>query len=390
MKKRPINNLLIVSHVTHYQWADAFYAYGPYVREIDIWADLFPTVRVAAPLRMEEPPADCLPFSRANIHIIPQPERGGDRWQDKLFQFASLPWMLLQLFSAMRQADAIQVRCPGNLGLLGVLFAPLFSRYRVAKYAGQWNGYKGEAWSYRLQRWLLQSKWWNAPVLVYGNWRGQPAHIIPFFTSILEREHLILARQCAPKKQMHHPLRVLFVGRLTREKNVHILLQAIQSLQVDGLEISCRIIGTGPMQEQLGAQVIAMNRLLSDVLMGAMPFESVLEQYIWADVLVLASETEGWPKAIAEAMAFGVVCVGSNRGLVPQMLESGRGLLVEPGDAKVLADILRRVVANPDNFVSMSLEAAAWSQQYTLEGFKNAIPTVLISAWGLQADDLIN
>jgi hypothetical protein len=47
----------------------------------------------------------------------------------------------------MRSADAIHVRCPGNLG---VLLAPLFTRRLVAKYAGQWNGHHGERFALRL------------------------------------------------------------------------------------------------------------------------------------------------------------------------------------------------------------------------------------------------
>ena len=65
---------------------------------------------------------------------------------------------------------------------------------------------------------------------------------------------------------------------------------------------------------------------------GGVEFDQVFDFYEQSHVLVLASETEGWPKAIAEAMACGVVCVGSDRGLVPWMLGEGRGFTVEPGD----------------------------------------------------------
>ncbi len=55
-----------------------------------------------------------------------------------------LPPMIWQLIACLRRADAVHVRCPGNLGLLGVLIAPLFSRRLIAKYAGQWTGYPGK------------------------------------------------------------------------------------------------------------------------------------------------------------------------------------------------------------------------------------------------------
>ena len=56
--------LLIVSHVRHYRHDGQLGAYGPYAREIDIWADLFESVVIAAPLRRVPFPGDCLPFTR--------------------------------------------------------------------------------------------------------------------------------------------------------------------------------------------------------------------------------------------------------------------------------------------------------------------------------------
>ena len=179
MKK--IKKLLIISHVLHYQWNKKLYAFGPYVREIDIWADLFTEVFISAPFKKGKPPPDALAFSRSNISILPQPETGGDIWIAKLYQICMLPILIYNLIRAMCKVDAIHVRCPGNLGLLGCIFAPLFSKYRIAKYAGQWNGYVGEPWTVRLQRKILSSRWWKAPVLVYGKWPNQPKHIISFF-----------------------------------------------------------------------------------------------------------------------------------------------------------------------------------------------------------------
>ncbi len=388
MKEPKINNLLIVSHVVHYKWDNALYAYSPYAREIDIWADLFPQVTIAAPLRNEKPPSDCLSFSRTNIEISPQLERGGNTLKDKVIQVLSLPFLLAGLGKAMSKADAIQVRCPGNLGLLGVILAPLFSCYRVAKYAGQWNGYEGEARSYRLQRRILGSRWWNAPVTVYGEWPNQPHHVIPFFTSLLTGTQIERAKRNAENKYKHHTLSVLFVGRLTPEKNIHVLLKAQKLLIDKEVKIESRIIGDGPMRHSLEQQVKMMGLNMEDVLVGGLPFEKVLENYEWADVLVLASETEGWPKAIAEAMAFGVVCIGSNRGLVPQMLAEGRGLLVEPGDEIALASTLHEIAIGKIDFASMSNKASEWAQHYSLDGLRDAIRDLLIREWHLSAAEL--
>lgn len=382
-----VQNLLIVSSAIHYRHGDGLFAYGPYAREIDIWADLFPHVRIAAPCREEAPPGDCLPFTRANISVVPQRETGGDNFRAKALQVLMLPALVLGLCHAMRRADAIHVRCPGNLGLLGIFLAPMFSRRLVAKYAGQWSGYAGEPWTGRLQRALLRSRLWGAPVTVYGRWANQPPHIIPFFTSILTDEQVERAREAAGRKRFDRtPPRVLYVGRLYEGKNVDVLLAALGELKAQGVELSCDIVGEGHLRASLEEQAARLG--LSDRVRftGGVDFERVLWFYERAGVLVLASENEGWPKAIAEGMAFGLVCIGADTGYVPEMLNDGRGVVVPPGDVAALADALRRIADSPAECGQMSARASAWAQKYSLEGLREALRELFASRWKVSLD----
>ena len=68
-----MSNILIISHVIHYEWEGRLWAYGPYALEINVWAEIFEKVTIASPLRKVQPPGDCVPFSAANIQIAPQP-----------------------------------------------------------------------------------------------------------------------------------------------------------------------------------------------------------------------------------------------------------------------------------------------------------------------------
>lgn len=379
-----VRRLLVVSHVIHFRDRGRLYAYGPYAREIDIWADLFPEVVIAAPCREEAPPGDCLAFTRPNIAMHPQCETGGRTLRAKAAQVVALPSLVRALSQAMSRADAIHVRCPGNLGLLGVLLAPLFSRYLVAKYAGQWNGYPGEPWTVRLQRALLCSPWWRGPVTVYGRWPGQPSKVIPFFTSVLTADQMVRALVAARHKRAGTPLRVLYVGRLSAPKNVDILLDALARLGTRGIKTACMIVGEGQQRRALEARAAALGLDDGVQFAGGVPFAQVLDCYEQADVLVLASESEGWPKAIAEAMAFGLICVGSNRGLVPWMLGDGRGVLVPPGDADALARALLGVALAPEEYEGVRTRAVAWAHRYSLEGLEDALAELLTAHWGIE------
>ncbi len=373
--------LLITSHVIHYSYQGRLYAYGPYAREIDQWADLFSEIEIASPCRNQAPPGDCLAFERRNIRVLPQKEAGGETLGAKLGLMASIPAMMWGLARAMRRADAIHVRCPGNLGLIGAAMAPLFSRRIIAKYAAQWNGGDGEPFSARLQRAILRSRWWKGPVTVYGKWPGSPRHVIPFFTSLLTADQIERARQSAARDRIGPGLRVLYTGRLSKAKNVDVLLRAAARVRAAGHDVMTTIIGTGPERESLGALARELGIAEHVDFTGGVAFERVIDYLAWSDVLVLASETEGWPKSIAEGMAFGLACIGSNVGFVPQMLE-GRGFTVPPRDEDALTAALLRVAESPDRLAEMRRSAAVWAQRYSLEGLRDALRELMSEWWG--------
>jgi len=374
--------LVIVSHVVHYAWDGRLHAYEPYAREIDVWADLFETVAIAAPLRSERPPGDNAAFARTNIRVTPQPERGGRTLAAKLGQVLALPWMIWRLRAALKQADAIHVRCPGNLGLLGVLLAPLYSKRLIAKYAGQWTGYPGEPATVRLQRFLLRSRWWRGPVTVYGQWPDQSPQVVPFFTSIMDTDQVRRAEAAAADKRLEGPLRALYVGRLSRAKNVDALLRAIADMRDEDRDFRADIVGDGP--ERGALETLARELSLGDraVFHGAVRFEDVLSFYERTDILVLISETEGWPKAIMEGMSFGLVCIGSRRGLAPWLLE-GRGLAIPPGDAATLAAALREIDEDRAGWRDRVVAGSAWARGYSLDGLRDALRELMAERWAV-------
>ena len=375
--------VVIVSHVRHYSQDGNLFAYAPYAREIEIWAELFDEVVIAAPLWKTEPAGDCASIHSTNIRIMPQREIGGETWPAKLKLASYLPAMMWELTKALRQGDAIHVRCPGNIGFLGALLAPLFSKHIVAKFAGQWNPNANDPLSVRCQRAVLRSRWWHGPVTVYGTWPDMPEHVVPFFSSALTDEQISRACIAARTRTFDEQRNILFVGRLSQAKNADVLLSALAQLRSEGVPFKCTIAGEGP--ELAALQELSVNFGIGDsvVLTGGVSFERVLELYEHSGILVLASQTEGWPKAITEGMAFGLVAIGSNLGLIPTILADGRGLLVQPRNIDELTAALRRILIDPDQFSEMRGRAASWAQSYSLDSLRESLRNLLANHWGV-------
>ena len=376
------NALCIVSHVIHLRHREQIHAYGPYAREIEIWADLFDEVIIAAPVRKEEPTGFAIPINRRNVSLSPQMETGGKTLSAKLLQLLSLPIHIFRLCRAIRRADAIHVRCPGNLGLLGVILAPLFSKKNIAKYAGQWPDYDGEPWSFRLQKKILRSRWWNSPVTVYGEWPGEPQHVVPFFTSMMTREQVADAGAVSSEKNLEVPIRIVFSGRLSKEKGVHHLIEAIGILKERGLAVEVAIVGNGAEFDSLQKQVAALGIADQVKMIGDVQYEAGLEYFKWGHILVLPSQSEGFPKVLAEAMCHGMVCIGTNSGLVPKMLE-GRGIVLDSVSAKSIADAIEEISSDADRFEKMSRAGVEWASQYSIEGLREALQELMEKSWGV-------
>jgi glycosyltransferase involved in cell wall biosynthesis len=141
----------------------------------------------------------------------------------------------------------------------------------------------------------------------------------------------------------HKPARILFVGRLSAEKNLGALITAMGYVGGDATAV---LVGAGPLRAHLESQ--ARQGGVAVEFSGVVDQRQLPDVYGAADVFVLASFTEGHPKVLLEAMACGVPCVASDCAGNRSLVADGRtGLLFDPHDAKHLADCLDRLIKDP-------------------------------------------
>jgi glycosyltransferase involved in cell wall biosynthesis len=79
--------------------------------------------------------------------------------------------------------------------------------------------------------------------------------------------------------------------------------------------------------------------------------------------------------------------VGSDRGLIPEMLSNGRGVIVPTRDSVKLANALEQIAIDPQRFESMRSLAAKWASLYSIEGLRDAITNLLQTHWKLYPND---
>jgi L-malate glycosyltransferase len=136
------------------------------------------------------------------------------------------------------------------------------------------------------------------------------------------------------------------LGALTPEKDHLTLIAAASRLVRDLPELHWIIVGEGAMKQQISEE-IERHRLSGRVhLLEQMdePHQMLRN----ADVFVLSSASEGLGSSVLAAMAAGVPVVATRVGGVPDLLDSGAGLLVDPGNPERLAEAVRRVLSEQE------------------------------------------
>ncbi len=142
---------------------------------------------------------------------------------------------------------------------------------------------------------------------------------------------------------------VISVGRLSREKAQHILIQAVGRLVREGRRVRLSLVGEGPDRPGLEKEIVACGLLGSVRLEGSLNQDQLKVLYGESDAFALASLAEGVPVVLMEAMAMEIPCVATRITGIPELIENGvDGLLVAPSDVEQLASALALLMDDRD------------------------------------------
>lgn len=193
---------------------------------------------------------------------------------------------------------------------------------------------------------------------------GQPVQVIPSIGGFPGR-----TIPASP-----HARRFVMVNRLHPAKRVDLALRAAALLSPPA---SLKILGSGPQANALSELIAELGLQGSACLRGALGRREVEEALDEADAFVLASETEGTPTAVLEAMSRGRAVVAAPVGGVPDLVRHGSEGLLFDGTVDGLAAALRRLV-DEEGLARRLGEAARrrWLDEFSAEQIAHRYETV--------------
>jgi len=185
----------------------------------------------------------------------------------------------------------------------------------------------------------------------------QPIHIL--------YNPIELNNQITPKtlQDIKQPYCFVFVGRLSRDKGVDVLLQATQILQAQGQDFQVLIIGDGTESKPLQKLVSELGVEDRVQFLGQLPHADVMQTLRSALALVVPSRWQDpAPYVVLEASSVETCSIVSKMGGLPEMV-GAEGLLFDNEDASGLATCMKTCLENPQAALELGIQASQFVAQ---------------------------
>ena len=144
------------------------------------------------------------------------------------------------------------------------------------------------------------------------------------------------------------PLHILSVGTLSQlYKSPDVVVNAIKLLNESGVDCCLTWLGDGAYRKAMVGYADKLEIGNKVCFVGNIPAGEAVRQYLKnADIFVLASQTEGLPRALVEAMAVGLPCIATGVGGIPELLDED--WLIPVGDVVALAKKIKWAIQTPE------------------------------------------
>jgi glycosyltransferase involved in cell wall biosynthesis len=146
---------------------------------------------------------------------------------------------------------------------------------------------------------------------------------------------------------------LIFIGEFRPVKGIDILIDAIARLHAEGHPVTATLVGSGPDEAALKAQVQRRSLQHAIRFMAAMPARKALTL---GRIMAVPSRAESLPYVVLETAAAGKPLVTTNVGGIPEIFGPLSDALIEPGNTGALADAIARALDNPEAATRLAAE----------------------------------
>lgn len=318
-----------------------------------------------------------MPLPR-DAKVVAMRSPAGADFRRKLSVLRGLHYYLGVIDREIREADLVHTPVPGDLPFLGLVTAVMRHKPRFALYNGSWSANSQTTIMNRITRQTMRLlARGHGVMMAVGDAPSPPAPGMEwlFATSLTQDE--VAANRVRDDRGLACPPRMIYAGRLSVEKGVPVLLEALQRLKDAGLQPfpALTLAGDGAERPALEAMAQDLGLTLHVTFAGQLDRSRLARELQAADFCIHPSHTEGYCKAWLDAMAQGLPVLTTSVGAAQAVIgdEGERGWLVRPGDPEALAATIRRTLTEDRDWPALRRRCRGFANARTLEAWTEQI-----------------
>jgi len=284
------------------------------------------------------------------------------------------PWLKMYRFVRTSRPDIIHISTPGPLGMCAMMIAKRFAIPVAGTYHTDFPSYirkqvkvgAAEALTrrfmrlffHRMQRVFSRSRHYMDVLQEELEMEPEKLRFLPPGTDTARFSPVHRSKEIWPRFDIRsESLKVLYVGRLSVEKNFLFVVDLFEKLQqACAVPLSLIVVGEGAL-----AETVSRRRNSHIHLLGLQTGQSLSELYASSDLMLFASVTETLGQVVMEAQASGLPCIVSDEGGVTDIVRHGEtGYCLPVGDQEAWLEKGRSLIE--DAAFRTRMGEAAWRQ----------------------------
>jgi glycosyltransferase involved in cell wall biosynthesis len=356
---------------------------GGFPFQMNAISQIFDRTSVIVPVRESAGKSASQPLAGHNLRIVPLSVPAGKGLRRKL---SILPWLARNapvLLREIRRADAVHAPIPGDIGTFGMVAAFLLRKPLFVRHCGNWLQPRTSAEHF--WRWFMERFAGGQNImLATGGAKEKPsatnANVEWIFSSSLWRSDLESSRP--RKRSSTDPVRLTIVCRQEKLKgtgqvirSLPLILQSFPGTRLD-------VVGEGYDLDSFKALAAEIGVADSVTFHGGLAHQGVLDVLATSTLFCYpTAASEGFPKVVLEALGSGLPVVTTRVSVLPALLASGCGVLLDETTPDAIARGVRECL-DPARYAVMSRQALQTAGRYSLEDWRDRIAERLRGAWG--------
>lgn len=356
---------------------------SPFNTFFSAFTQSFDEVCLAAPV-LGTPPAKGIPLIMPKeVKIVPLPEFYGN-----LDFIRRAPRILFRIITILKReiqkSDAVIVEHNGILELLAILEARKRKVAHLVLIGDDIKEVVKKKYT-RTKKWINLFCFYTLDIivryfiskglltLVTGNkllneYHKKGCYVYTYFTSLISLKDIVEVKKNVPLLETAN---ILYVGFLEANKGVQVLIKAYADFvkECNAYKSTLHIVGDGNYRSVLESLAQKLNINEKVKFYGFIgDREKVKRIFLNCDLLVLPSYSEGVPKVLLEAMAYGVPILATNVGGIPDIINDGiNGLLIPPGNAEELKKGIIKILSNNQLYQYLRANGFHFIKAHTME-----------------------